>query len=258
MAQSTSILIRVQARGGKFLGPDIGYSFVTVRDVATGALLAQSVAAGDSGQLGTTFSSSASTNVVVSGSTVNWLSPTSGSPSPTAGFLATFDLEQPAMIEITAAGMTNGVPNQSTTSARMWIEPGAQLTQEPGVILEMAGLNVEILEPNPAQPPAAGQPVNVTAWVTMMCGCKIADDLPWPTDEFTITASLLDGSGTSVASTPLAIEIDTNGDQVASVFTGSLAAPSASGYYQLVVTAVQPSLSNNGGGALLLDLTATV
>lgn len=256
MAQSTSILIRVQARGGKFLGPDIGYSFVTVRNAATGELLAQSVAAGDSGQLGTTPGAGASTNVVVSESTVNWLSPTSGTPSPTAGFLATFDLEQPAMVEVSAAGITNGVPNQQTASARMWIWPGAQLTQEPGFILEMPGLHVEILEPNPAQLPAAGQPVNVTAWVTMMCGCKIADDLAWPTDEFTITASLIDDSGHSAASTPLTIEIDTNGDQVPSVFTGSLPCPATSGYYQLVVTAIQPSLSNGGGAAMLLDLTA--
>ena len=256
MPQATSILIRVQARGGKFLGPDIGYSFVTVRNAATGELLAQSVASGDSGQIGTDFSSSASTNVIVSGltSTVNWLSATSGSPSPTAGFLATFDLDQPAMIEIAAAGITNGIPNQATTSARMWIWPGAQLTQEPGVILEMAGLNVEILEPNPAQPPAAGQPIAVTAWVTMMCGCKIADDLSWPTGEFTITASLLDANATTSASTELKIETN-NGQQVASVFTGSLPCPSTSGYYQLVVTAIQPALSNSGGAAALLDLT---
>src|ERR1043166_656080 len=109
----TSILIRVQARGGKFLGPDIGYSFVTVRKAATGELLAQSVAAGDSGQLSTSLSATASTNTIVYGTTVNWLAPTSGSPSPTAGFLATFDLEQPTIIEISAAGMTNGVPNQN-------------------------------------------------------------------------------------------------------------------------------------------------
>jgi hypothetical protein len=253
MAQ-TSILLRVQARGGKFLGPDIGYSFVTVRNAATGELLAQSVAAGDSGQLGTTFSSDASTNVVLSGSTVNWLAPTAGTPSPTAGFLATFDLEQPAIIEISAAGITNGVPNQNTTSARIWIWPGAQLTAEPGFILEMAGLNVEILEPNPAQPPAAGDPVNVTSWVTMMCGCKIADDLPWPTDEFTSTASLINADVSRVASTDLSIQTN-DGRQVASVFTGTLACPLASGYYQLVVTAVQPSLSNSGGAAILLNLS---
>src|SRR6185436_17765388 len=87
MGTSTSILIRVQARGGKFLGPDIGYSFITVCDVASGQLLAQSVGAGDSGQLGTTLVPNASTGVVFSApETPNWLAATAGSPLPTAGF----------------------------------------------------------------------------------------------------------------------------------------------------------------------------
>lgn len=58
-------------------------------------------------------------------------------------------------------------------------------------------------------------------------------------------------------STSILIPIEpNNGQHVPSVFTGSLPCPSTSGYYQLVVTALQPSLSNNGGAALLLDLTA--
>lgn len=95
MTTPTSILIRVQARGGKFLGPDIGYSFITVRDVASGVVLAQSSATGDSGQLGATLAAGVSTGVVMTAPlTPNWL------------------------------------------SATMWIWPGAQLTTEPGLVLE--------------------------------------------------------------------------------------------------------------------------
>jgi len=256
MGTSTSILIRVQARGGKFLGPDIGYSFITVRDVASGQLLAQSVGAGDSGQLGTTLVPNASTGVVFSApETPNWLAATAGSPSPTAGFLATFDLDAPALIEIAAAAMPNGVPSQQTTSARMWIWPGAQLVTEPGFVLEMAGLHVELLEPNPAQPPAAGQPIAITAWVTMMCGCKISDGSAWPVSEFAVTASLVAPDGTIAATSPLAIEV-VNGKQVPSVFTGSLPFPATTGAYQLVIGAVQASAANAGGTGLVLSLEA--
>ena len=168
MTTPTSILIRVQARGGKFLGPDIGYSFITVRDVASGVVLAQSSAAGDSGQLGPTLAPGVSTGVVMTAPlTPNWLSATAGSPSPTAGFLASFDLAAPALIEISAAGTPNGTANQHRTSATMWIWPGAQLTTEPGLVLELPGLNVQILEPNPATPPRNSVTITVTAWVTM-------------------------------------------------------------------------------------------
>jgi len=255
MGVSTSVLVRVQARGGKFLGPDIGYSYITIRDIASGSLLAQSVAAGDSGQLGPALGAGVSSGAVIIDSTaVNWLSVTDGSPSPTAGFLATFELDTPALIEISAAGQPTGIPNQHTTSVRMWIWPGAQLTTEPGLILELPGLNVEILVPNPAQPPPPNSvSISIRAWVTMMCGCKIEDGKPWPTGEFEVNAWLVAPDGTIASTAPLAIEV-VNGQQVPSVFTGTLPYPEISGDYQLVVGAIQPALSNTGGSCLLLSL----
>lgn len=254
MGTSTSILVRVQARGGKFLGPDIGYSYITVRDAASGQPLAQSVAAGDSGQLGTALVPNVSTGVVLSSpQTPNWLSSTAGTPSPTAGFLATFDLDAPALLEIAAAGMPNGIPNQHTTSVRMWIWPGAQLTTEPGLVLELPGLNVQILEPNPAQPAPSGQNIALTAWVTMMRGCKIADGGAWPANEFDVNAWLVAPDGTIASSCVMTIQTN-DGTEVPSVFTGSLPWPPAAGDYQLIVGAVQAATSNAGGSALVLSL----
>lgn len=261
MTQSTSILIRVQARGGKFLGPDIGYSFITVRDVATGAVLAQSIAAGDSGVIGSELLPGSSSDVVFTQTvsatglttTTNWLSPTAGSPSPTAGFLATFELNRPSIIEISAAGMSNGVPNQYTTSVRMWLWPGAQLTTEPGIVLEMAGMHVQVLEPNPMSPAVAGQPIAVTAFVAMMCGCKIADGGVWPTSEFQVTAWLVASDGTTVSSTGLTIATNDQKEEP-SIYTGTLPAPAESGSYTLMVGAVQSSLSNIGGSAITITV----
>ncbi|HVR39860.1 MAG TPA: hypothetical protein VMU84_12255 [Thermoanaerobaculia bacterium] len=255
MGTSTSILIRAQARGGKFLGPDIGYSYVTVRDVSTGQILAEGMATGDSGVLTQQAAppANASNGVVLQGTTPWWLTETSGNPSPTAGFLATFDLDAPALVQITAASIANGVPSQQRTSIRMWIPPGAQLTTPPGLVLEIAGLNVEIIDPNPTVPPQSGQSIPITGWVTMMCGCKISNGTAWPTSEFVVSADIVDSSGTTVASTTLTIPTP-NG--VPSTYTGSLTCPTASGSYTLIVSAVQASTSNTGGSAWVFSVSS--
>lgn len=251
----TSILIRVQARGGKFLGPDIGYSNITVRNVATGELLAQSVAAGDSGQIGGSGATPPPVNpsngvVLTEPLTPTWIWPTPGDPSPTAGFLANFDLEAPALVEIAAAGISNGISDQYVTSVRMWLWPGAQLTTEPGLVLEMPGLAVRILAPGPLQPAPFKAPIPVEAWVTMMCGCEIGKPA-WPASQFEVNAWLVKPDGTATPPTPLWLKRSTP-----SVFAGVLGAVSTPGSYQLVVSALQPSASNAGGAAMVFTVGA--
>lgn len=190
-----------------------------------GRVLAHGVATGDSGQLGALGTNVSDGAVLTQQSSdvqsVQWLSATSGSPSPTAGLVATFDLDARALVEISAAGISNGIPNQQTTSVRMWLWPGAQLTTEPGLVLEMAGLNVIILEPTPAKP---------------VTGDTIDDGLAG--DAVALT---LEGAGS---------------DPIASLFVGAVPGPPAAGEYQLIVTAFQPATSNAGGSALLLSLGA--
>jgi hypothetical protein len=45
----TRVLVRVQARSGKFIGPDGGYSLVTLREVVASEILARRIATGGSG-----------------------------------------------------------------------------------------------------------------------------------------------------------------------------------------------------------------
>ncbi len=254
---NTSVLVRVQARGGKFLGPDIGYALVTVRNVATGALLAQGIATGDSGTLQTSYAPGASFETVITfplapaAPIEQYLIPT---PGTTASFVAKFDLDTPAVVEISAAAMTNGIANEHVVSTRIWLWPGADLLQEPGLVFSLPGLNVELITPGPPDKPS-GTSLDVSAWVTMMCGCEIGAFPPntpkepweWPPQEFEVRALLLDPNGSCVAMETLELT-------ATSVFSGSIANLQP-GEYQLVVTALQPAGANTGLASRWLTLS---
>jgi len=245
MSMTTSLLVRVQALGGKFLGPDIGYSLVTIRDVFTGNVLAQGLAEGDSGQLVTSAAppAGATTGAIVTGSTFQWLVPTAGSPSPTAGLQADFDLDQPMLVEISAETLAHGATNGHRVAARTWLVPGVDVVAEPGLVLTMPGLNVQLLAPSVLEP--ACSPLQVKAWVTMMCGCKISDSTDWPPGEFTVTAMAIDADGNCAASQAMTL-------QQTSVFGAELTLPP--GDYQLVVTAVQGATSNQGSASMYISV----
>jgi len=248
MALPTSVLIRVQALGGKFLGPDIGYSLVTIRDAVTGEVLAQGVASGDSGVLTTNTAPSAppagaTTNTVITGMSFQWLSPDAG----TAGFRTTLDLDVPLLVDISAAALINGLPSsEHVTSARMWLTPGVNFTADPGLVLVMPGLNVQFLTPNPAQP--AASPLSVTAWVTMMCGCKISTTTDWPPSEFNVVLTVLDLAGNSIAQQTLELQ------QTSVYYNHQPIDLPANADYQLVITALQASTSNSGSASTYISL----
>ena len=236
---STNVLVRVQAKGGKFLGPDAGYSRVTLTEVASGRVLAQGMAEGGSGTLSGGFTAAATRQQIVTQQwgtqTTLWLSATPG--QPTAGFSATLDLDAPEFVEFAAEALTNGDPNGHVVRQTMWLTPGTDLTAEPGVVLVMPGLIVRILSPEASLDSPL---LPVSAWVTMMCGCKIDPTLPWLPAEFDVTATVIQVGGSFTTTVPLAFE-------ATSTFgtTDSIALPGPGEYY-LTVNAVQAAEGNTG------------
>lgn len=240
---STQILVRVQAKGGKFLGPDAGYAQVTLRNATTGDVLAQGIADGGSGVLSGSFSPAATRQAIVTPvfgtETVLWLSAPAGQP-PTAGLTASLELDAPTLVEFSAAALTDGAPNGHTVSQTMWVEPGVDLTEEPGVVLVMPGLIVTILE----TAVTAGEPsLSLTAKVTMMCGCKIDPTLPWQPSEFGVSATVTDATATVVGQAPLAFQTMSLFDTAA-----PLALPGP-GSYTLTVNAAQAAEGNVGSAS---------
>jgi hypothetical protein len=248
----TRVLVRVQAKGGKFIGPDGGYSLVTLRDALSGELLAQRLATGGSGTLSTTYAPGATGNAIATPGdggteTVQWLSAPQG--SGTAGLLATLDLHAPMLVEFTAQTLAGGVPNGHTATQRMWITPGVHLDHEPGVVLLVPGLSVQILSPDVANPPAGT--LNVTAWVAMMCGCKIDTDLPWIPSEFQVHARVRAVGGDFEDEIPLVF-------QSTSTFANArpIELPPGAASYELFVNAVQASAGNVGSASIFFSTSS--
>ena len=60
-----------------------------------------------------------------------------------------------------------------------------------GVILEMYGLAVEVIEPSTDLTKAAGQEILVRARVTMLCGCPTEPGGLWDSTDYTIEARIV-------------------------------------------------------------------
>ena len=234
----TSLLIRAQALGGKFLGSDINGFFLTVNEVGGEPILKQTWINGDAGVKPAPLSyqpgSSVMTVVTPPSNFVSWIVPDAN----TVGHVVEFDRDKPAWIEAIVHGVTmNGntpVPNQHESRVRTLVPPGAQLTTDPGLVVVLPGLAVRVLTPSQVQGPM----VNIQAWVTMMCGCEISDQQgsPWTSAEFIIEATLSSPHGPSP---PVRLALQ-------STSTFGFEASIAPGKYDVMISAVQPGLGNTG------------
>src|SRR5262245_23082473 len=195
MAATTSITVRVQAKGGKFLADDIGGSQVTIRDAQTGELLAGGLALGtDSGNLSNEYSAGASLNTIVTPPaspnepyTVWWLS----ADDDTSGLEADLVISKPTLLEITAYGPLGGLQSAHQATRTQWNVPGQSLDQPPGFVVELPGLLVQVMEPaTHLAITSLPYAVPLQANVTMMCGCQIADGEPWIPSDFQVTAAI--------------------------------------------------------------------
>jgi len=251
---STSITVRVQAKGGKFLADDIGGSEVTIRDAQTGELLGGALALGtDSGNLSTTYTPNASLSAIVTPpvppatqpTIIQWLS----TDANTSGLTVNLPISRPTLLEISAFGPMGGLQSAHRAVAMQWIVPGQTLNQGPGFVVELAGLLVQVMEPathltilSAALPYTIPFAVNVT----MMCGCQIDTGQPWIPSDFAVTAAI--GPVGKPATKLLTLGFP---GKVPSLFTGSWTLPAgSSGFYQAVITAVQHSTGNTGTGTV--------
>ncbi len=245
MATTTPMMIRVQAKGGKFLADDIGGAEVMVRDARTGQWLGGGRVQGpDSGTLQANYVPSASLSAVVTPGTpprVQWLVP---GPT-TSGLTVHLPITQPTLLEVEAYGPLGGLQSAQRVVTRCWAVPGQPITQGPGFVVELPGLVVQVQQPpTHLEYPKAPASVSFLVNITMMCGCPIGNGLAWIPDDFTVTAAV-ERLGSGASPTPVGFTQIQN----PSIFQGSfdLKIP---GFYQAAITAVQKSTGNLGTGTV--------
>lgn len=238
----TPLTVRAQARGGKFLGDDVGGASVVVRDALTSEVLATGITRGDSGTLGSAYQAGASQQTIVTPGTppaVAWLT----ASSTTSGFTAELALERPTPIEVSVYGPLGGLQSARRATAVQSIVPGRPLP-EPGWVIELPGLMVQVLEPpTHRQLAAPSGTVGLAANVTMMCGCPIENGEPWIPSDFEVVAEVRRAGWSETRRVPLTF----SAEEAPSIFRGEVAVD-APGDYEVWITAVQKSTGNAGAG----------
>jgi hypothetical protein len=243
------VKVRVQARGGKILGPaaTVKPPLLTVRNVQTNEILFNdSVNTKSSGTVvpASQFGYGDSRNaIVVQPPAISHSYPAPGPywlevPNGEGELIVPLRITEPSLLEFRA---TAYAPDPVYASATMWVMPGMQLVDDPGLVLTIAGLYATV------SASASNGTAHLSANVTMMCGCPItvqpSPSLPsntepyWPSTEFTVTAQLREIGGTGVAALELKCK-DT------STFKGSL--DLRPGRYDVWVVAVQANETNVG------------
>lgn len=131
-ATPTHITVRAVSRDAKVIGDGVGGARITIREAATGKVLATGMQRGGTGETKRIMQEPRTRGSVVYG-TAN-----------AASFRATLDLERPTRVEITAEGPLGYPQAVQRVSTTMLLLPGQHIEGE-GVLLEIPGYIVDIL-----------------------------------------------------------------------------------------------------------------
>ena len=174
----TRVMIRVASHDATIIGSAVGGVRITVRDAQTGSLLARGVQEGGAGD---------TRRLVIEPRTRGQHAfDTDGA----AGFLAELALTRPTQVRIEAEGPL-GTPHASQRVSRtMLLVPGHHVLGD-GVVLELYGFTVDLLEPSADLHDVAGSEILVRARVTMLCGCPTEPGGLWDSTEYTIEARIV-------------------------------------------------------------------
>ncbi len=171
-ATPTSITVRAVSHDAKIIGSNVGGARIVIRNAATGEVLADGVQKGSTGN---------TTRIMVAPAhrdSVRFA--TEGS----ASFVADLAIAQPTVVDIEAFAPLGTPGSMMRSSKRMLVVPGQHVAGE-GIILELNGFTVELIEAT-----AATGRINIGARVTMLCGCPTQPGGMWDSNDITIEAYL--------------------------------------------------------------------
>ncbi len=225
-AAPTEVVVRVLSKDAKFIGTSMGGVLITIRDVDTGELLAKGTTKGDTGDTKRIMVADKKRGDVLSS-------------DHAAKFVASLDINEPRLIEVSAYGPLAQRQSANKVSATQWLVPGKSINAGDGFLLHMPGLVVDILDPpTHVKLKGATQSVKLRSNVTMMCGCTVEPKGHWDPSKFEIKA-LLKRNGEAMGELPF--EYAGAISQFAA--TWEIKEP---GTYQAIVYAYDPANGNTG------------
>jgi hypothetical protein len=176
--KETKVMIRAIARDAKVIGQHVGGARITVRDAATGEILAQGMQQAGTGN----------TDLIMK--TPRTRGMTVYNTPDASGFLAVLHLDKPTVVEVSAEGPLGNAQATQRSSKTLLLVPGEDVLGE-GILLEIHGFIVTSLAPLPDAKVKAGSPLEVRATVTMACGCPTEPDGMWDANKIRVVARLL-------------------------------------------------------------------
>lgn len=219
----TTVRVRVVAHDAKVIGSAVGGAHVTVRDPATGTVLAEGLQEGGTGD----------TRAIM---VDPWVHGASVYDTPEAAeFTFTLKLTQPTELEFMAEGPLGFDQATQRTSTTMLVLPGEDILGD-GIVLELHGFIVELLEPQGAE---LADTIRVVARVRMMCGCPQERGGLWDADRLTVMAQVYNDSAL-VRTAPLEFTGETN------MFAGTLPTEGLAPGERLLVTVADAEHVNFG------------
>jgi hypothetical protein len=217
----TRLRVRVVAHDAKLIGSGVGGARVTIRDAASGRVLASGVQEGATG----------STDAIVREPVVR-----GGTVFDTEGaafYQADLAIREPTVVEVSAEGPLGTEHAVQRASKTVLMVPGVDVVGE-GLVLELNGFTVDLLDVQQGDDAA----LNVRARVTMLCGCPTEPGGLWDASRIRVVARLV-RDGDVAVETPLDFAGQT------STYEGALEAPSG-GRWELQVLALDPTRANTG------------
>jgi len=226
-ATETKLMVRAKAKDAKFVGSSIGGAHIIVRNTLNAEILAE----------GTTKGATGNTNLIMKSPHERY---TQLSDDGTAGFLAVINIDEPTFVRVEVLSPINKKNAQVHASTELWLIPGKHILGD-GVVIEIPGFVVDILQPNTHQYIALESikesGLEIEANIVMMCGCPIEKDGIWDSNSMEVKA-IIHKDGESFGE----IILD-NPSQ--NTFTGNLKIKEG-GYYQITVYAFDATTGNTG------------
>lgn len=220
---ATRIVTHVVTHDAKLIGTAVGGVRVTIREVATGRVLAEGRHEGSTGDTKRIMQEPRARGEAL------FTAPDG------ARFETSILLRAPTMIEIEAEGPL-GYPDQMVrTTKRLTVVPGRDVLGD-GIVLELHGYVIDLLAPDTTATLAPAPSLAVRARVRMLCSCPTQTGGMWEVREVLVRL-LRDGA--VVGEAPLAYAGE------ASIYAGQLPLPAA-GSYVLEVVAATPERASFG------------